>query len=73
MLGSVSEDVKKHYYDPKFRGIDWNVNIKNTQERIDSATSLNRGLSEVAAALDALNDSHTFFVPPPRPYKHDYG
>jgi carboxyl-terminal processing protease len=73
MLSNVSEDVKKHYYDPKFRGIDWNANIKNFQDRIDNATSLNRGLSEVAAALDALNDSHTFFLPPSRPYKHDYG
>ena len=73
MLGSVSQDVKKHYYDPKFRGIDWDVNIKNFQGRIDNATSLNRELSEVAAALDVLNDSHTLFLPPPRPYKHDYG
>jgi carboxyl-terminal processing protease len=73
MLDVVSEDVEKHYYDPKFRGIDWKANIRNSQQRIDNATSLNRGLSEVAAALDALNDSHTFFEPPPRPYKHDYG
>jgi C-terminal processing protease CtpA/Prc len=73
MLAAVSEDVEKHYYDPKFKGIDWNANIRNSQQRIDNAPSLNRGLSEVAAALDALNDSHTFFAPPERPYKHDYG
>jgi tricorn protease-like protein len=73
MLNTISDDVKKHYYDPKLHGIDWGVNVKNFQQRIDNAASLNRGLSEVAAALDVLNDSHTFFVPPPRPYKHDYG
>lgn len=73
MLNTISDDVKKHYYDPKLHGIDWGVNVKSFQQRIDNAASLNRGLSEVAAALDVLNDSHTFFLPPPRPYKHDYG
>jgi C-terminal processing protease CtpA/Prc len=73
MLRNISDDVKKHYYDPKFRGIDWNGNTKNFEQRIDNAASLNRGLSEVAAALDVLNDSHTFFLPPPRPYMHSYG
>ena len=73
MLNTISDDVKKHYYDTKLHGIDWPANVKNFQQRIDNSASLNRGLSEVAAALDVLNDSHTFFLPPPRPYKHDYG
>lgn len=73
MLNTISDDVKKHYYDPKLHGVDWDENVKNFRERIENAASLNRGLSEVAAALDVLNDSHAFFVPPPRPYKHDYG
>jgi carboxyl-terminal processing protease len=73
MLDTISKDVKKHYYDPKLHDLDWEANIKKYRERIDGASSLNKGLSEVAAALDALNDSHTFFIPPPRPYKHDYG
>jgi C-terminal processing protease CtpA/Prc len=73
MLNTISDDVKKHYYDPKLHGIDWNENVKNFRQRIEDAASLNRGLSEVAAALDVLNDSHAFFLPPARPYKHDYG
>jgi len=73
MLETISKDVKKHYYDAKFHGIDWDANVQKYRERIENAASLNRGLSEVAAALDALNDSHTFFLPPPRPYKHDFG
>jgi carboxyl-terminal processing protease len=73
MLNTISDDVKKHYYDPKLHGIDWDENVKNFRQRIENAASLNRGLSEVAAALDVLNDSHAFFLPPPRPYKHDYG
>lgn len=73
MLHTISDDVKKHYYDKNLHGIDWNANVKSFEARIDDAASLNRGLSEVAAALDVLNDSHTFFLPPPRPYKHSYG
>jgi len=73
MLDSISKDIKKHYYDPKLHGIDWDANVQKYRGLIENAPSLNRGLSEVAAALDVLNDSHTFFVAPPRPYKHDYG
>jgi len=73
MLDTISKDVKKRYYDPKLHGIDWDANIRKYRERIESASSLNKGLSEVAAALDVLDDSHTFFIPPPRPYRHDYG
>lgn len=73
MLNSISYDVKKHYYDPTFHGINWDANVKIFEEKIKNAASLNRALSEVAAALDALNDSHTFFLPPPRPYIHDFG
>ncbi len=73
MLITISDDVKKHYFDKNLRGLDWNANVKNFAGRIDNAPSLNRGLSEVAAALDVLDDSHTFFLPPPRPYKHSYG
>jgi len=53
--------------------VDWDASVKSYRDRIADAASLNRGLSEIAASLDVLNDSHTFFLPPPRPYKHDYG
>jgi len=56
MLDTVSNDVKKHYYDPKLRSIDWDANIKDFHHRIEDAASLNHGMSEVAAALDKLND-----------------
>jgi C-terminal processing protease CtpA/Prc len=73
MLRDVAADVKKHYYDPSFHGIDWDANVQQAKEEVDKAPSLNMALSHIAAALDHLNDSHTFFVPPPRPYLHDYG
>ena len=73
MLSNIANDVKKHYYDPKYHGLDWTATIRSTQEGIDNAASLNRALSEIAAGLDKLNDSHTFFLPPSRPYTHEFG
>lgn len=73
MLHNIADDVKKHYYDPKLHGIDWDAKVRESKEKIDKADSLNRGFSQIAAILDSLNDSHTFFLPPPRPYRHDYG
>jgi C-terminal processing protease CtpA/Prc len=73
MLHTIADDVKKHYYDPKYHGVDWEANVRAADQRIEAASSLNHALSEIAAALDSLNDSHTFFLPPARPYKHDYG
>jgi C-terminal processing protease CtpA/Prc len=49
------------------------VQVARAQEQIDKAPSLNMAMSYVAAALDSLNDSHTFFKTPARPYRHDYG
>jgi carboxyl-terminal processing protease len=73
MLRVVAGDVKKHYYDPKLHGVNWDAKLLETTEKIEKETSLNMALSHVAAALDSLNDSHTFFVPPSRPYRHDFG
>lgn len=73
MLRDVADDVKKHYYDPQLHGIDWDRKIQEAKDKIDKLDSLNRALSQIAAVLDSLDDSHTFFVPPPRPYIHDYG
>ena len=73
MLFSVAEDVKKHYYDPKLHGVDWENKISEARKKIETAESMDGAVSEIAAVLDSLNDSHTFFVPPPRNQSHDYG
>ena len=68
MLSNVSKDVQKHYYDSKFHGIDFDAKVKEEKQKINNETSFNMCLAHVAA-LDELNDSHTFFLPPPRPYR----
>ena len=73
MLQMVADDVRKHYYDPKFHGLDWNARVAEAKQKIDTSPSLNMAMSHIAGALDALNDSHTFFLPPSRPYRHDFG
>ncbi len=73
MLQEISSDVKKHYYDPKFHGVNWDAKVDEMKERIRATDSNNRAMSEIAAALDSLDDSHTFFQPPSHALRYDYG
>lgn len=74
MLHQIAVDVKKHYYDPNFHGFDWDGKVLETRQKVEKADSYGRALTEIAALLDSLNDSHTFLVPPgPTGYRFDYG
>jgi len=73
MLRDVASDIKKRYYDPNFHGVDWDAKVRETKGAIDKANSMTMALADVAAALDSLRDSHTFFEPPGRYYLYDYG
>jgi carboxyl-terminal processing protease len=73
MLDNVAKDIRKHYYDPELHGLDWDAKVAEAKNKIKQETSLGMALAHIAAALDTLNDSHTFFLPPQRPVRHDYG
>jgi len=73
MLRDVASDVQKFYYDAKFHGLDWDARVRQARENIEKADSLDMAVSEIAALLDALGDSHTAFIPPPRNYRQDFG
>lgn len=73
MLRTIAGEVRKHYYDPKFHGVDWDAKVAEAKEKIAKTTSMNMALSHIAAALDTLNDSHTFFLPAQHAYRHEYG
>jgi len=73
MLRDVASDVEKSYYDPQLHGVDWPTRVRQAKENIDKADSMDSAVSEIAALLDSLHDSHTRFFPPPRAYSHDYG
>lgn len=73
MLQVVARDVSKHYYDRQFHGVNWGAKVEGAKQKIDRETSLGMAFSHIAAAMDSLNDSHTFFVPPQRPVRSDFG
>lgn len=73
IAADVSEDVRKHYYDPKLHDTDWEGKLRETQRKIETANSSNQAFADVAAMLENLDDSQTFLIPPPRSFSLDYG
>lgn len=73
ILHNTANDVKKHYYDSKMHGVDFDAKVDEAKKAIEAANSFNMSMSHIAAALDTLNDSHTFFLPPSHAYKHSFG
>lgn len=73
MLKDFAEAVRKNYYDPTLHGVDFQKQIKFEEDWIREAKHLGEALTAVAALVEPLNDSHTFFVPPARPVKVEYG
>lgn len=73
MLRDAYDNLKKRYYDPKFHGLDIDARYREFDEKIRNAASLSQSFGVIAGFLDGLNDSHTFFTPPSRPYRVDYG
>jgi len=73
MLRDAYNELKKHYYDQKYHGLDIDARYKEYDASITRAASLAQGFSIVAGFLDGLQDSHTFFRPPARPFRNDYG
>jgi C-terminal processing protease CtpA/Prc len=73
MLATIANDAKKHYYDPKFHGVNFEARVAEAKQQIAKAPSFNMAISHIAAALDVLNDSHTFFLPPQHAFHHSYG
>lgn len=73
MLDQIEKDIQKDYYDPSLRGIDLNKKFAEERLKIAASPSPDAALLHIAGAVEALNDSHTGFIPPKRPYSVDYG
>ena len=73
MLEVIKEDIQRHYYDPTFHGMNIEERFKTARDRIDQAQSNGLIFGIIAQALLDLNDSHTFFLPPQRIARTDYG
>jgi C-terminal processing protease CtpA/Prc len=73
MLKAARDDIRKHYYDPNFRGIDLDARTNLAEERIKQAKSNGEVFGHIAQMLLDFNDSHTIFLPPPRSARVEYG
>ncbi len=73
MLKIVVNQVEDKYYDQNFKGINLKEKEKAAMKKIDKANSLGQALSIIAQVLLDFDDSHTFFIPPARPAKIEYG
>lgn len=72
ILKALKDDLKKNYYDPNFHGMDVEARFKIAQEKIKTAAPA-QIYSIIAQVLADLNDSHTYFLPPDRLVRVDYG
>jgi C-terminal processing protease CtpA/Prc len=73
ILGTIKDDLKRYYYDPAFHGMDLDTRFKMADEKIKQAQSLGQIFGTIAQVLVDLDDSHTFFLPPGRSYRTEYG
>jgi len=73
MLNAAKEDLKKNYYDPTLRGIEIDAHFKAAEDQLKAATTRDQLIIIVAQSVLALDDSHTFFVPPSRAALVRYG
>jgi carboxyl-terminal processing protease len=73
MLDQIEKDIKEKYYDPSMHGLDLDKKFEAARTKIATAMSQDDALLAIAGAVSSLNDSHTRFIPPARPYNVDYG
>lgn len=73
MLKTIKVDLKKNYYDPNFRGMDIEARFSAADTKMKEATSVGQIFGIIAQIMIDLNDSHTFFLPPGRANRTEYG
>lgn len=73
MLEQLHEDLRTHYYDSTFAGVDMKERLRIAHARIDSAATRQHMFGVIAQFLFDLNDSHTTFIPPGIAADVEYG
>ncbi|HEV3471204.1 MAG TPA: S41 family peptidase [Pyrinomonadaceae bacterium] len=73
MLSIIKDDLKKNYYDPTFRGMNLDERFKQADEMLKGSNDRGEMFAIIAQVLIELDDSHTFFIPPGRTVRVDYG
>jgi len=73
MLKTIKKDLRNHYYDPTFHGIDLDARFAKAEQDLEQATSLGHMFGIIAQTVVDLKDSHTRFIPPSRSADFEYG
>ena len=73
MLRDIERAVKDNYYDRTFHGVDLAAHFEAARGKIDTAVSVGHAYAVIAQALIDFDDSHLYFIPPPRPNSYEYG
>jgi C-terminal processing protease CtpA/Prc len=64
----IEQLLKDDYYDRSFHGMDLKARAAEAIDRVHKAETLAQTYGIMAWMLEPLNDSHTYFLPPSRPY-----
>lgn len=73
MLREVRVLLERHYRDATFGGRNLNAYFAQAEAEMNAADSEQTTFAVVARALDGLDDSHTFFIPPGVAAATDFG
>ena len=69
----VHDVIKKNFYDPNLKGIDWDQELRDAQTKIDGSNSPGEMLGAIYWMARKLDDSHTRFLPPPQTLEPRFG
>jgi C-terminal processing protease CtpA/Prc len=72
-LRNLYTELKRSYYDPQFKGMDIDRLYNEAAREVKAATSDQQRHRAVSKFLDALDDSHTFYVAPANVGLDDFG
>ena len=56
--------IKKNFYDPSLKGVDWDKELTEAQKKIEASNSPGEMLAAIYWMVRKLDDSHTNFIPP---------
>lgn len=73
MLRTIHDDIRRHYYDTTYAGLDLPAHFDAARRRLEGARTNSELFAILAQALFALEDSHTILWPPSRAVEVKYG
>lgn len=73
MLADIKNVIKGRYYDKTYRGVALDAHFDRAKAEIQQVQNEGQVGAILSRTLAAFRDSHTYFIPPMRPYLFDYG